>query len=49
MDSCGLAELVRARNRVPHIVLRGAQPQVLRLIEVAHLAGVFEHVEAELV
>jgi len=42
MGSRGLGELIRARERLPHVVLKGVQPQVLRLLEVTHLAGVFE-------
>jgi anti-anti-sigma regulatory factor len=41
IGTAGLAELIRARARL-HVVLRGVQPQFRRLLELTHLAGVFD-------
>jgi anti-anti-sigma factor len=42
MDDHGLNELVRARDRLHRIVLRGPRPQFLEQLRAAHLAGVFD-------
>jgi anti-anti-sigma regulatory factor len=42
VDSFGIEELVRARIRLPRIVLRSPQPDLLRQLHDAHLAGVFD-------
>jgi anti-anti-sigma regulatory factor len=38
----GLTELVRARERLPRVILRGPRPQFLQQLRAAHLAGVFD-------
>jgi anti-anti-sigma regulatory factor len=42
VDQFGIEELVRARIRLPRIVLRSPQPDILRQLRAAHLAGVFD-------
>lgn len=43
----GLGELVRARVHNARVVLRGAGPHIVRLIEEAHLGGVFDLVDCD--